>query len=109
MLRNKFAQNQREIINKKLTVLTAIVGVVGLSILGASAALAKKDQFQLTQVDHVGLRHQTVEEFTHAPSEAKGLTPVYYVIEVKTASGTAVILFISSNNKDHVFQLKQNQ
>lgn len=74
--------------------------LVGASVTLDEANAIAMNNFNLSTINNVELRHLSDEEFDNIPfEEAKDKTPVYFVIKGIDKNKKEVIVFVNSNEK----------
>jgi len=74
--------------------------LVGASVTSDDAKAIATNNFNLSTINNVELRHLSDKEFDNIPfEEAKEKTPVYFVIKGIDKNKKEVIVFVNSNEK----------
>jgi len=74
--------------------------LLGPSVTSDEAEEIAKNNFNISTINSVELRHLSDKEFDHIPfEEAKDRTPVYFVIKGIDKNKKEVIVFVNSNEK----------
>lgn len=73
---------------------------LGPSVTSDEAEEIAKNNFKISTINSVELRHLSEKEFDNIPfAEAKDRTPVYFVIQGIDKNKKEVIVFVNSNEK----------
>lgn len=74
--------------------------LLGPSVTSDEAEEIAKNNFKISTINSVELRHLSEKEFDNIPvAEAKDRTPVYFVIQGIDINKKEVIVFVNSNEK----------
>ncbi|WP_375200407.1 hypothetical protein [Bacillus sp. RS11] len=74
--------------------------LVGPSVTADEAEKIAKENFNITTINSVALRHLSDEELDAIPyEEAKDITPVYFIIKGIDKNQEEIIVFVNSNEK----------
>lgn len=73
---------------------------VGPNVTSDEAEEIAKDNFNVTTIKSIELRHLSDEELDNIPyKEAKDITPVYFIIKGIDKNQEEIIVFVNSNEK----------
>jgi hypothetical protein len=78
----------------------------GPTVTNDQAKLVAFETYHIKKINSVTLRILNEIELKQRPEDTKDTTPVYYVIEVTDEKDQALIIYVSSNKREHNFILK---